>query len=280
MKGREMSSFAKGLSILELFREGALSVHLDEVVEFLGTSRATAYRYLASLCDVGLLSPAKGGVYVLGPRIIELDRIMQIGDPLLTAGRKVMRQLSDAKCLNMLLASYFRNSIMCVDIAWPDPAIPALFERGKPMSLFRGAMAKIILANLSVYQQRNLALNYPDEIKRAGMGETWPEFRTKLAEIGRQGYSITRAEMMPQSGGISAPIFDAENKVLGSITIVLAESEFPSTDFDQLAQWITDAGRKASEMIAERCAEPVHATAKIKTSDKKISTTKRKKGVT
>lgn len=252
MKVREMSSFSRGLSVLELFNEQTLSVHLDEVVDFLGTSRATAYRYLASLCDVGLLSPANGGVYVLGPRVIELDRIMQIGDPLLTAGRQVMRELSGEKCLNMLLASYFRNSIMCVDIAWPDPETPALFERGKPMSLFRGAMAKIILANLSPYQQRNLALNYPDEIKQAGLGGSWPEFRTKLAKIGRQGYSITREEMMPHSGGISAPIFDSDGKVLGSITIVLAGSEFPSTDFEELAQWITDAGRRASDMIRAR----------------------------
>ena len=35
---------------------------------------ATAYRYLKSLTESGLLAPTAGGAYVLGSRIIELDR--------------------------------------------------------------------------------------------------------------------------------------------------------------------------------------------------------------
>ena len=79
-----MSSFANGLRILDLFMEGRISVHVDDVVKMLASSKATAYRYLGFLCDAGLLSPTSGGTYVLGPRIIELDRLMRISDPLLT----------------------------------------------------------------------------------------------------------------------------------------------------------------------------------------------------
>lgn len=244
------SSFAKGLSILDCFREGRISAHLDDIVEALGASRATTYRYLGTLCDAGLLAPTAGGVYVLGPRIIELDRLMRIGDPLLTAGSKLMHEVSARRKLNMMLASFYRDSIMCVDIAWPDASIPANFERGRPMSLFRGAMAKVILASLSPYQLRSIALNHADEIRAAGLGANWTEFRGHMMELARQGYAITRAEMMAGAGGISAPIFDPEGKVLGSITFVVAESRWEEIDFNRLRRWIVDAAQRTTQAIA------------------------------
>jgi DNA-binding IclR family transcriptional regulator len=245
------SSFDKGLSVLGFFKEGSISAHLDDIVDALGMSKATAYRYVGSLCDAGLLAPTAGGVYVLGPRIIELDRLIRISDPLLIAGSKVMHEVSERRRMNMMLASYYRDSIMCVDIAWPDPSIPANFERGKPMSLFRGAMAKIILANLSPYQLRNVALNRPDEIREAGLGGNWAEFRAHMSKLMRDGYAITRAEMMPGGGGISAPIFDPDKKVLGSITFVVAESKFAETDFERLRRWIVDAAEQITVAIAQ-----------------------------
>lgn len=250
------SSFDKGLSVLDFFREGRISAHLEDIVGVLGMSKATTYRYVGSLCNAGLLAPTAGGVYVLGPRIIELDRLIRISDPLLIAGGKVMHEISQRRKINMMLASYYRDSIMCVDIAWPDGSIPAKFERGKPMSLFRGAMAKVILAHLSPYQLRNVALNHPEEIRAAGLGENWPEFRAQMAKLARDGYAITRAEMMPGGGGISAPIFDPDGKVLGSITFVVAESKFVETDFDQLRRWIVDAAGRITGAVAQESDSP------------------------
>jgi DNA-binding IclR family transcriptional regulator len=245
------SSFAKGLSILEFFKEGRISGHLDDFVEMLGTSKTTVYRYVATLCDAGLLSPLTGGVYVLGPKIIELDRLMRISDPLLLAGSKIMHEISNKRKLNMMLASYYRDSIMCVDIAWPDFSVPARFERGRPMSLFKGAMAKIILANLSLYKLRSVALNHSDEIKEAGLGENWAEFRTSMAEISKQGYVITRAEMTPNMGGISAPIFDKDGKILGSLTFVVSDATWSELDFDKLRRWIQEGAARVCESLKQ-----------------------------
>lgn len=244
------SSFAKGLSILEYFKEGRISGHLDDFVEMLGASKATVYRYIATLCEAGLLSPLNGGVYVLGPKIIELDRLMRISDPLLLAGSRVMHEISARRKLNMMLASYYRDSIMCVDIAWPDASIPARFERGRPMSLFRGAMAKVILANLSPYKLRSVALHQAEDIRAAGLGDNWLQFRGTMAEIAKQGYAVTKAEMMPKTGGISSPIFDKEGKILGSITFVIGEAEWNEIDFEKLRRWIQDAAKRISEAIS------------------------------
>ncbi|SIO67048.1 transcriptional regulator, IclR family [Bradyrhizobium erythrophlei] len=248
------SSFAKGLSVLEFFREGRMSAHLEDIVKELGMSRATAYRYLSTLCDAGLLAPIAGGTYVLGPKIIEMDRLIRISDPLLIAGSTVMNEVSAHHNLNMLLASYYRDSVMCIDIAWPDSSVLLEFERGRPMSLFRGAMAKIILANLTIYQLRTVALNHADELRNSGLGPTWPEFRAQMMRIARQGYALTRAEMIPNAGGISAPIFSPEQKIVGSITFVVSADKWQQTDFEKLGVLIQDAAKRTTALMVKMAA--------------------------
>lgn len=266
-----MSSFDKGLGILDLFREGCISVHVDEVAKWAESSRATAYRYLGSLCDAGLLSPTSNGNYVLGPRIIELDRLMRISDPLLTAGRRVMQDTSARLGLNMLLASFYRNSIMCVDIAWPDTSIPPNYERGRPMSLFHGAMAKVILAHLSPYQLRNLALHHAEEIRKAGLGADWSTFRSEMAKLAREGSCITHAELMPGSLGVAAAVFDPDHKVLGSITFAIPEARFAASDEAELRAHIVLAARRITELIAASAAPPGGGTSDDEASSSLIS---------
>lgn len=256
-----MSTFANGLGILGLFDTGRMSIHVDDVVKLLNASRATAYRYLGALSDAGLLSPTSGGTYVLGPRIIELDRLMRNSDPLLTAGRQVMQRVSAHTGLNMLLSSYYRDSIMCVDIAWPDHSIPPNYERGRPMSLFKGAMAKIILAHLSLYQLRNVALQHAPEIREAGLGIDWKSFRANMATLCREGFSVTKAELMPGSVGVAAPIFDAEGKILGSITFAVPMPRFEASDLEELRQGIIDAATEVTSLIAQTAAAPATARA-------------------
>ncbi|MCW5655389.1 IclR family transcriptional regulator C-terminal domain-containing protein [Hydrogenophaga sp.] len=251
-----MSSFDKALGIFDLFREGSISVHVEDVVQLLESSRATAYRYLGSLCDAGLLSPTSRGTYVLGPRVIELDRLMRISDPLLTVGRQVMQETSARLGLNMLLSSYYRDSIMCVDIAWPDPAIPPNYERGRPMSLFRGAMAKVILAHLSPYQLRNVALHHADAIREAGLGADWPSFRAEMSALAREGSCITNAELMQGSLGVSAPVFDPDRKILGSITFAIPEARFATFDPAYLRAQIVEAAQRITDLIAEEAGMP------------------------
>jgi DNA-binding IclR family transcriptional regulator len=248
------SSLAKVLGIMDLFQDRRTCVQQEELVELLGISRATAYRYLRALCHSGLLSQTSGGRYVLGPRIIELDRHMRRSDPLLTAGRAVMHETAARLGLNMILASFFRDRAMCVDIAWPDTSIAQNYERGKPMTLFRGALAKMILAYLSPYQLRNVALNHADEIKAAGIGDDWKSFRDQMAQLRKEGFCITRAEIVPESVGVGAPILDGEGRILGSITFAIPTAKFDAGDANLFAQSIKSIAAQISARIAEGAA--------------------------
>lgn len=250
-----VTSLAKMLKILDLFDDARTGIALEDAVAATGGSRATVYRYLKALAQAGLVAPASGGMFVLGSRIIELDRLMRLSDPLAKSARPVMQDVSGRLGLNMMLCSYFGDNVMCAEIVWPDRTVAQAYERGRRMPMFRGAMAKLILANLTPYQLKNMMLWHADEIRAAGLGESWPQFRQAMARIRRQGHCVTRGEVVEGLVGIGAPVFDPDGRVLGSIVFAMSEREVARRGEETMRDEIVAAARAIGQAIAARGIE-------------------------
>src|ERR1700745_2150927 len=84
-KSQAESSGGRMLAVLGLFTIESPEWSVEEAAESLGASVSTTYRYFRALTKVGLLSPVSGAGagYTLGPAIIELDRQIQMCDPML-----------------------------------------------------------------------------------------------------------------------------------------------------------------------------------------------------
>ena len=234
-------SLDKMLSILNLFSEGKSVVTHDDIIASLGCSRATAYRYLKALSIAGLIGPVHGGSYVIGSRVIELDRLLRLRDPILQAARPVMVEVARRQKVNVMLCSYYGDKVMCADTEWPDPSYKSSYERGRPMPMFLGATAKAILAHLTPYQQRNLMLWHPAEIRAAGLGESWNEFRDNLRRLRKEKVVVSHGEIDPGLIGIGAPVFSSENKVLGSLVMIVPENKAGKARLPALKQATLDA---------------------------------------
>ena len=100
---RGASSLEKMLALLDVFTVAEPAWSTDDLIKFSGTSRSTCYRYIKVLQEAGLLTPVAGGAWMLGPRVIELDRTMRMCDPVTIAGGPPMRQLAQDTGLSALL---------------------------------------------------------------------------------------------------------------------------------------------------------------------------------
>lgn len=221
------SSADRLLAVLGIFTQQEPEWTIEEAAKRLQLSIPTAYRYFKSLARVGLISAFSHASYVLGPAIIELDRQVRLGDPLLIAGRPVMEDLiqyaKDGSV--MLLCRVFRERVICVhQLMGQGPQGPVSYERGRPMPLFRGASSKIILAHLPARVLKRLFSEHGGEIKDAGLGTNWEAFKKSLAHMRRAGSCTSESEIDRGRLGIAAPIFGPEGAVLGSLTFVLAVS--------------------------------------------------------
>src|SRR5450631_2273539 len=82
------------LGVLALFTAERTQWTVDAAAEQLGVSTTTTYRYFKKLTKAGLISPVAGAGYTLGPAIIQMDRLIQAGDPMLNGARGVMLELA------------------------------------------------------------------------------------------------------------------------------------------------------------------------------------------
>ena len=261
------SSGDRLLAVLELFTIGRPEWTVEAVADQLGVSATTAYRYFKRLTKAGLITPISGAGYSLGPAIIQMDRQIQICDPMLNAARAVMLDLIQyaAEGSIILLCRQFHDRVMCMhQVMGRGPQSLVSYERGRLMPLFRGATSKIILAHLPTRTLKSLYAPEAVEIALAGLGENWEEFRRALSVLRRAGICISRGEIDPGRVGIAAPIFDGERAILGSLTFVLPSLRADETLVGRLASLTVAGAREIERAMSDGSAASQPSPARVK----------------
>lgn len=153
---------------------------------------------------------------MLGPAIIELDRLLRITDPLLLAAQRTLHWLAgqiDVEC-TLLLCRRYRDQVLCIhqeQVAGSQ--YRSRYQRGLPLPLLRGAGSKVILAHLPP-ARRNRQLR---QLEGEGRHEQAEQLRAQLRKIRRDGYCLARGELEPAATGLAVPLFDTDGGVLGSL---------------------------------------------------------------
>lgn len=244
-----MSSLEKMLSLLDVFTPVAPVWTTDDLMRYLGSPRSTCYRYLKVLHNAGLLARVANGSYVLGPRILELDRTTRLCDPIYVVGTSIIQRLTEQTGYSSLLCILFSDSVMCVQQALGADAPPQLFSRGQRRPLVEGASAKIILAHLPMHQLRGLYAEHRKIIASTGLGSDWSRFKKALKQIRSDGYCRTAGEYNPGIISIAVPLFNRAGEVLGSLAMVASIDHSDMDDFRALTPTVIQAGLDISQRI-------------------------------
>jgi DNA-binding IclR family transcriptional regulator len=264
---RAHSSGDRLLAVLSLFTVERPHWTVEAAAEQLGVSATTTYRYFKRLTRAGLISPVSGASYMLGPAIIQMDRQIQISDPMLTAARSVMVDLAHhaAEGSTVLLCRLFHDRVMCVhQVMGRGPQSPVSYERGRLMPLYRGATSKIILAHLPARTLKSLFAHDAPEIAAAGLGTTWDEFRRRLIALRRAGVTITHGEIDTGRVGIAAPIFSSERAILGSLSVALPAARVDDALIERLGPLTRAGAREVERMMNDSTAPRRPSSARVK----------------
>lgn len=250
-----MSTADKLLAALALFTFETPEWTIEGAAEALNVSGSTAYRYFSSLTKAGLLDPISDGRYILGPAIIAFDRQLRHWDPLTNVAQPTLERLvqrNGGKGIG-LLCRRFHQEVMCIQQHYekqPDRAVS--YERGRPMGLYRGAASLVILANLPGRTRRTLYEADAALIADAGLGTSWDEFRSRLRRLKNDGVCITRGQLDAGVIGISAPIFQVDRRVVGSVSIVLTADDTDESEIAGAAALVQAAAREIDIGLGHR----------------------------
>lgn len=217
---------SRTLQVLGMFTVEQPVLSVEWLVERLQVSRASVYRDVQELVQAGLLEKVDARGYALGARIVELDRQIRLGDPLLHAAGPLPQQLARESGGTVLLCRLHARTVLCIlEVSGSAPGLTVSYERGRAMPLYRGATSKILLAHLPVARLRQLLEVDADALAEAGLPQTLAELQQALAPLHAQGHVITRGEVDANAIGLAAPLMDG-TRLLGSLSVVLPAARF------------------------------------------------------
>lgn len=245
-----MPALERTLGLLDLFTPESPVHGSDGLIAHLNCPPSTGYRHIKALQAAGLLTRVGSGSYMLGPRVLELDRTVRMSDPVFKAGSPIIRGLSERTRHSSALSILFSDSVMCVHRELTPDGPPTLFDRGERRPLVAGASAKAILAHLPSHQLRRIFGRYGPDIAAAGLGEGWDAFRRRLRDIRRAGSVMSVAEYRPRIASIAAPIFNRDGEVLGSLMLAISTDHPGFAGFPDFAPAVVEAARHATASIA------------------------------
>lgn len=221
------TTITRAFQIIELLEGDRNSITPEEAAAALGATRSTTYRYIKTLCDLGFLAQLTRGAYALGPRIVELERRLQISDPLLNSARPVMAaHAGNCPGSVLLLCSLWGEKVLCIHTELSDPedsdALKLERARGLPFPLFKGAASLAILAHMPIAKRRSLYLRRSDQVAQFGLGRTWAEFRDATSKLHAQDVITTSDTFGSNLAAMALPILDEKSEAIGSITRILS----------------------------------------------------------
>jgi len=243
------NSLEKVLAVLEVFSEDRLEWTPEELMEELGYSRPTLYRYLKTLKEAGLLTSMPNTGFTLGPKVVEMDYLMRKSDPLIAEGAPHLKNLTSKYSCTALLVRWYGNRLLCVDSDTSTKNPLSSYPRGRPMPLGRGAIARSIMAFLPRRHLVPLVERTMDDLRAVGLGNSVEDVMEQLKKVRRAGVSVAYGEVTPGVVGIAAPVFDAGRSPVASICVTIAGNLVDGAAIERIAADVKETARMVSDSL-------------------------------
>jgi DNA-binding IclR family transcriptional regulator len=248
----ETNSLERMLGILNVFDESHPEWTPDGLMQRLGYSRPTLYRYLKTLKDAGLIVSVNQAAYTLGPKIVEMDFLLRNADPLVLEGQPLIEELARRHPGTAFLSRWYRDRVLCVmSVKTSDEAVSS-YPRGRPMPVGRGATSHAILAFLPRRQVVPLIDSRLEVFREIGFGSDREAVLQKFRAIRRDGFAIARGQVTPGVTGTAAPVFDSGAGPIASLCLTMADRHADTIDLRKLGREVADIAARISERLSSR----------------------------
>jgi DNA-binding IclR family transcriptional regulator len=194
----------RALMLLSAFRAGDRELTLATLAERTGLVKSTALRLLASLLHAGFVRRSEAGLYALGPEIARLDGLFSASFTLEADVMPVLAKLV-AKTKETAAFHVRRDDKRLCLYRVDSPQV--IRDHGRVGDLFpldRGAGGRVITAF------------------EGAKGAVY-------ARIRREGFAAIVGDRLPDIAGVSAPVFGADRKLVGAITLTLPAHRYKDT---------------------------------------------------
>lgn len=212
-EARGQSSFTRGLDVLiAIARNGQASV--AELAEELELPTSTAYRYIRSLREYGLIEESQG-IYVPGWRLMEIAGQHLTHTKLAELGIDHLRTLTYQTSETSVLAVRAGSHAICLRQVASPQAERKVFRINELLPLYAGAGQRILLAHAP---RAVIDIVLAGIVPRAGNTPSPERLVELLATARRDGFAVSRSEYQPGAVAVAVPVFSS-GEIACSLTV-------------------------------------------------------------
>ncbi|MCG7602239.1 helix-turn-helix domain-containing protein [Halomonas sp. McH1-25] len=230
-----VSSFANGIDILRIFNRRPEPKTLSEVSSLAGLSRASARRYLLTLCSLGYLKKRRSS-YELSYKALEIGNAYIKSNSNHGIIKEIVNEISrDTRELAAYGMFCGQDLIHTVCARKSNKIISADLTSGSDLPILETALGYAILANMAA-SERDIALRGLAESTNFKCNvASLKEIEVMLMEDSRNGYSCLNMGDEVGLCSLAVPVFGSYERVSGSIGVYINSL---AIDLDNLKETI------------------------------------------
>ena len=238
-------TLARGLAILDCFASHGPRLTLQQIAEATGLAKATAFRLVHTLEDLGWLSHNEQHEYALSGKVASLAAACT-GTDVLDVARPVMRELAERCGHSVTLHTLAGNRRVWLEAIASASILRAIHYSKQPVPLCMGAATLVLLASLPPLELQGL-------LPEAAEAVNCPlaELASIVDTARRQGYAVSHGGGAEGITGVAAPIAAGPHGGVLCITIVLP-TPAAKGHVVELIDLVKDAAARLSRRLAHR----------------------------
>jgi DNA-binding IclR family transcriptional regulator len=234
----DASSLSRLLRVFDLFTEDKLNWTIEGIADALDVSVPTSYRYIKVLLDARLLQRASNAQVTLGVRIMALDHIIRMADPVLNVGKPFMQELTERTGFDCVMSGLYGEQMIDTHREYGKVPLALSYGRGRLRPLYLGGAPKAILSCYTSAQLRKLFDAHLLEIAAAKLSTDWTAHRQYFRSIRKAGYYFSNGELEPELAALAAPLQKSDGTILGAVSVVSSVQRMAVVDVKKLAQLV------------------------------------------
>lgn len=230
-----VQSLARGLAVIRAFDAEHSEMSLTEVARRTGLTRATARRFLHTLCDLGYMR-TDGKVFALTVRVLDLGYSylsgLQLQELAMPHLEELASQVEETTSISVLdgtdivyVARVPTRRIMSIGITI-----------GTRFPAYATSMGRVLLAALPPEEVARRYSTVPLERRTSRTISTLPDLLDELARVRAQGWSFTDQELEHGLRSMAMPITDARGRTLAAVNVSSPVSSRDAASFRNLVE--------------------------------------------
>ena len=236
---------------MECFTADEPELSLKQISEKTGLYKSRILRLSGTLVAQGFLIRMPRASYKLGPKLMILGKIYERTNPLMAVARPILRELSSLTGESTKLFVIDGTKRLClVREKGPSPLRYAISE-GETLELYAGASGKVLLA-YSSEEFRHEVLSKPLKRITSSTIVERDRLEKQFKTIRKQGYALSKGEVVSEVVGMAAPVFDYENEVCGALTIAGPVQRFSAEHRKEMLKSLQASAHKLSILLGKR----------------------------